>query len=63
MKRGCLSYIIALGIGPTYSVSIIGLCENYINKKHFNLEHLYKIAFYLDVKVEVFLTGLDTRAF
>jgi len=37
------------------SVSIVATAERYYNKKHFNLKHLYKIAYILNKKVCDFL--------
>lgn len=34
------------------SVSLISAAELYSNKKHFNLEHLYKISKILDIELE-----------
>lgn len=44
---------LALAIGLK-SVGLISVAEIYHNKKHFNLEHLYKIAIVLDVTVTDF---------
>lgn len=49
---------LALAIGLK-SVGLISVAELYHNKKHFNLEHLYKIARVLDVKISDFLTDID----
>lgn len=38
------------------SVSLISAAELYTNKKHFNLEHLYKISKILAVDIDEFLT-------
>ncbi len=35
------------------SVSLVSAAELYKNKKHFNLEHLYKISKILDVDIEI----------
>lgn len=37
------------------SVSLVSAAELYTNKKHFNLEHLYKISKILDINMSVFL--------
>jgi putative transcriptional regulator len=34
------------------SVSLVSAAELYSNKKHFNLEHLYKISKILNIKIE-----------
>ena len=44
---------LALAIGLK-SVGLISVAEIYHNKKHFNLEHHYKIAIVLDVTVTDF---------
>lgn len=41
---------LALAIGLK-SVGLISVAELYHNKKHFNIEHLYKIAMALDVDI------------
>lgn len=38
------------------SVGLISQGELYINKQHFNLKHLYQIAYVLDCKVEDFFS-------
>lgn len=44
---------LALDIGLK-SVGLISVAEIYHNKKHFNIEHLYKISKVLDVCIEEF---------
>lgn len=41
------------------SVSIISCAEIHHNKQRFNVEHLLKIAFILEVDVKVFFDGLE----
>ncbi len=41
---------LALAIGLK-SVGLISVAENYHNKKHFNIEHLHKIAKVLEVDI------------
>lgn len=41
------------------SVSPISSAEVYYNKIHFNIEHLYKIAYVLDVSISVFFEGIE----
>ena len=41
------------------SVSPISSAEIYYNKIHFNIEHLYKIAYVLDVPITTFFEDLD----
>ncbi|DAB28135.1 MAG: transcriptional regulator [Sulfurimonas sp. RIFOXYD12_FULL_33_39] len=36
------------------SVSLVSAAELFTNKKHFNVEHLYKIAKILEVHISVF---------
>ncbi|WP_228283409.1 helix-turn-helix domain-containing protein [Arcobacter sp. FWKO B] len=36
------------------SVSLISAAELYTNKKHFNIEHLYKISKILNIPMEAF---------
>lgn len=37
------------------SVSLVSAAELYKNKKHFNLEHLYKISKILDISIEMLI--------
>lgn len=37
------------------SVSLVSAAELYTNKKHFNLEHLYKISKILNINIEELL--------
>ena len=41
------------------SVSPISSAEIYYNKIHFNIEHLYKIAYVLDVPITTFFEDLE----
>ena len=41
------------------SVSPISSAEIYYNKIHFNIEHLYKIAYILDVPISTFFEDLE----
>jgi transcriptional regulator with XRE-family HTH domain len=52
-EKGMSQLDLALAIGLK-SVGLISVAEIYHNKKHFNLEHLYKIANILDVKMADF---------
>jgi transcriptional regulator with XRE-family HTH domain len=52
-EKGMTQLDLALAIGLK-SVGLISVAELYHNKKHFNLEHLYKIAVVLDVAVTDF---------
>ena len=57
-EKGMSQLDLALAIGLK-SVGLIYVAEIYHNKKHFNLEHLYKIANILDVKMADFLTDIE----
>lgn len=52
-EKGMTQLELALAIGLK-SVGLISVAELYHNKKHFNLEHLYKIAVVLGVAVTDF---------
>jgi transcriptional regulator with XRE-family HTH domain len=49
-KRGMSQLDLALAIGLK-SVGLISVAEIYYNKKHFNIEHLDKIATVLEVDI------------
>lgn len=57
-EKGMTQLDLALAIGLK-SVGLISVAEIYHNKKHFNLEHLYKIANILDVKIADFLNDIE----
>lgn len=57
-EKGMTQLDLALAIGLK-SVGLISVAEIYHNKKHFNLEHLYKIAIVLDVSVTDFFNNAD----
>jgi len=48
MEKGISQLKLAQAIGHK-SLSIVSLAEIYYNKQHFNIEHLVKIAYVLDV--------------
>lgn len=48
---------LALSIGHK-AVGTVSMSELYINKKHFNIEHLIKIADVLDIDVKDLLEGI-----
>ncbi len=50
---------LALAIGHK-AVGVVSMAELCINNKHFNIEHLVKIAEVLEVDVCDFFIGLDT---
>jgi transcriptional regulator with XRE-family HTH domain len=52
-EKGLTQLDLALAIGLK-SVGLISVAELYHNKKHFNLEHLYKIAAVLDITITDF---------
>ncbi|MDD2639802.1 MAG: helix-turn-helix transcriptional regulator [Arcobacteraceae bacterium] len=49
---------LALAIGHK-AVGTISMCELCINNKHFNIEHLVKIAYVLEVDICEFFNGVD----
>ena len=49
---------LSLSIGHK-SVGTISMAELYINNKHFNIEHLVKIANVLDVPITAFFESVD----
>ena len=57
-EKGMTQLDLALAIGLK-SVGLISVAEIYHNKKHFNLEHLYKIATVFDVKITDFFGGVN----
>ncbi|MDD2358005.1 MAG: helix-turn-helix transcriptional regulator [Thiovulaceae bacterium] len=50
MEKGCSQLKLAQAIGHK-SLSIVSLAEIYHNKQHFNIEHLVKIAYVLEVDI------------
>jgi transcriptional regulator with XRE-family HTH domain len=56
-EKGMTQLDLVLAIGLK-SVGLISVAELYHNKKHFNLEHLYKIAAALDVSIIEFFDGI-----
>lgn len=50
MEKGLSQLQLAQSIGHK-SLSIVSLAEIYHNKQHFNIEHLLKIAYVLDVNI------------
>jgi len=50
IKKNVSQLELAISIGHK-STSFLSNCENYKNKEHFNLEHLYLIADVLDVDI------------
>jgi len=56
-KKGLSQLELSLKLGFK-SVSLISHAENYLYKRHFNIEHLSKIAYILDVDIIVFFEGI-----
>jgi transcriptional regulator with XRE-family HTH domain len=52
-EKGLSQLDLALAMGLK-SVGLVSVAEIYHNKKHFNLEHLYKISIALDVPITHF---------
>lgn len=50
MEKGISQLKLAQAIGHK-SLSIVSLAEIYHNKQHFNIEHLVKIAYVLEVNI------------
>lgn len=42
------------------SVGLISQSELYLNKQHFNIKHLYQIAYILETDIKDFFDGIDT---
>ncbi|MDD2652396.1 MAG: helix-turn-helix transcriptional regulator [Sulfurimonas sp.] len=59
-EKGITQLELALSIGLK-SVGLISVAEIYHNKKHFNIEHLYKIACVLDVEIVEFFKEIHTK--
>lgn len=57
-EKGMTQLELALAIGLK-SVGLISVAEIYHNKKHFNIEHLYKISHALNVNISDFFAGID----
>jgi len=58
-SKGVSQMQLALAIGHK-AVGTISMAELCINNKHFNIEHLVKIADVLDAKVEDFFEGITS---
>lgn len=59
-EKGLTQLDLAHSIGLK-SVGLISVAEIYHNKKHFNIEHLYKIACVLDVEIVEFFKDIHTK--
>lgn len=49
---------LSLAMGYT-SVSVVSCAELYLRKIHFNIEHLMKIAYILEVDLKEFFEGIE----
>lgn len=59
-KAGYSQLELAISIGHK-STSFLSNCENYKNKEHFNLEHLYLIADVLKVSICELIIGSNNN--
>ncbi len=59
-EKGISQLNLATSIGHTSS-TFLGKAEILSEGKHFNLEHLYKIAVALDVDINEFFEGIETK--
>lgn len=59
-EKGITQLELSLAIGHK-AVGTISMAELYINKKHFNIEHLIKIANVLDVDISEFFKDIKTK--
>lgn len=51
MKKGMTQLDLSIAMGYK-SVSLVSAAELYKSKKHFNIEHLYKISKILNINIE-----------
>lgn len=59
-EKGISQLNLATTIGHTSS-TFLGKAEILSEGKHFNLEHLYKIAIAFDVDINEFFVGIETK--
>lgn len=59
-ERNISQLNLATSIGHT-SATFFGKAEILAENKHFNLEHLYKIAIALNVDINEFFVGIETK--
>ncbi len=59
-EKGMTQLDLALSIGLK-SVGLISVAEIYHNKKHFNIEHLYKIANALNIDICEFFKDISIK--
>ena len=57
-QKGFTQMDLGLSLGHT-GVGTVSVAEIYHNKKHFNLEHLYKIAHILEVDISEFFKPIE----
>ena len=56
-SKGISQLALSLEMGYS-SVSLVSAAELYTNRKHFNIEHLYKISKILDTDIKYFFEGI-----
>lgn len=59
-EKGMSQLDLALAMGLK-SVGLVSVAEIYHNRKHFNLEHLYKISIALDTPIAQFFEPLPNQ--
>ena len=59
-KQGYTQLQLSQAVGHK-SVGLVSQAEIYLNKQHFNIEHLYKIAYVLDVDISEFFKDIKTK--
>jgi len=59
-KKPQLDLVLEMGIKST---SFYSKCENSKDNHHFNLEHLIKISKVLNVDINEFFEGIETKSF
>lgn len=59
-EKGISQLNLATSIGHT-SATFFGKAEIVTEGKHFNLEHLYKIAIALNIDINEFFIGIETK--
>ena len=57
-KRGISQLQLSQALGHK-SVGLVSQSELYLKKQHFNIKHLYQIAYILDVPITTFFEDLD----
>lgn len=59
-EKGLSQLALSISIGHK-AVGTVSMAELCINKKHFNIEHLVKIASVLNVEVSEFFKGIELQ--